>query len=224
MISIAIDGPAGAGKSTVAQKVASRLGYIYVNTGSFYRAVSFYLICHGIKIDNEDLIENTLPKINFELKFLNGKQIILLENEDISQKIRSEQVSTVASKISALKSVRLHLLDMQRKIADENNVVMDGRDIGTVVLPHATVKIFLTASANERANRRFREIKKGDKDITFEQVLNSITQRDYRDSKRDIAPLKPAESAIILDSTHLTFSNVVLKILEIVRAHCQNNN
>jgi cytidylate kinase len=224
MISIAIDGPAGAGKSTIAQKVASRLGYIYVNTGAFYRAVGLYLIRHNIKIDNEELVENALPKINFELKFLNGRQIILLENEDISQKIRSEQVSTVASKISALKSVRLHLLDMQRKIAEKNNVVMDGRDIGTVILPHATVKIFLTASANERAHRRLGELKRRDKNITYEQVLERIKQRDYRDSKRDIAPLKPAEDAIILDSTYLTFNAVVFKILEIIGASYKNNN
>jgi cytidylate kinase len=216
MISIAIDGPAGAGKSSVAKKIAYMLKYIYADTGALYRAIGLYMLKNKIDIKNEKMVEQELKNLNLELKFQNNTQIIFLNGRDVSQEIRSNPVSMAASKVSAFKSVREFLLNFQKKMATQNNVVMDGRDIGTVILPNANLKIFLTATAEERAKRRFLQQKSNNK-IEYNQILEDINTRDKNDSNRAIAPLRPADDAVILDSTNLDFDQVVGKILSIIK-------
>lgn len=185
MINVAVDGPAGAGKSSIAKAVAEEIGFIYVDTGALYRSVALYALENDL--DNDSLIAS-LYKINIRLEFINGSQHVILNEDDVSDKIRTSDVSMNASKVSALPEVRKYLFDLQKKIAAENNIIMDGRDIGTVVLPDADLKVFLTASAEERANRRFLEVR--DSNITYEKVLEEIKQRDYNDMHRDISPLE----------------------------------
>ena len=195
-INIAVDGPAGAGKSSIARAVAEEIGYIYVDTGALYRSIALYSIEN--KLDNESLV-NSLDKINIRLEFIDKCQHVFLNDNDVSDKIRTPEVSMGASKVSAIPEVREFLFGLQKKIAAENNIIMDGRDIGTVVLPDADLKVFLTASAEERANRRFKEMI--DSSISYEQVLEEIKQRDYNDMHRDVAPLKQAEDAVLLDTS-----------------------
>ena len=173
MINIAIDGPAGAGKSSIAKAAAAKLGFIYVDTGALYRSAALYALSNGL--DEQSLIES-LDKVDIKLEYKEGVQHVILNGEDVSQKIRTPEVSMNASRFSAIPEVRTFLFDLQQKIAKENNIIMDGRDIGTVVLPNADLKVFLTASAEERANRRFKEMT--DSDVTYEQVLEDIKQRD----------------------------------------------
>ncbi len=203
-INIAIDGPAGAGKSTLARAVAKRLGYIYVDTGALYRAAALFVLERGIDIYNAAAISAVVPMMDIELKYVNGEQRVYLCGENVSGVIRSPEVSKAASAVSALVAVRQYLFDLQQDIAENNNVVMDGRDIGTVVLPNAQVKIFLTASPEERAQRRYKELREKGMDIDYKVVLDEVNQRDYNDSHRDVAPLKPAEDSIIVDTTGLT--------------------
>ena len=193
MINVAVDGPAGAGKSSIAKAVAEEIGFIYVDTGALYRSVALYALENDL--DNDSLIAS-LYKINIRLEFINGSQHVILNEDDVSDKIRTSDVSMNASKVSALPEVRKYLFDLQKKIAAENNIIMDGRDIGTVVLPDADLKVFLTASAEERANRRFLEVR--DSNITYEKVLEEIKQRDYNDMHRDISPLRQADDAVLL--------------------------
>lgn len=210
-INIAVDGPAGAGKSSIARAVAEEIGYIYVDTGALYRSIALYSIEN--KLDNESLV-NSLDKINIRLEFIDKCQHVFLNDNDVSDKIRTPEVSMGASKVSAIPEVREFLFGLQKKIAAENNIIMDGRDIGTVVLPDADLKVFLTASAEERANRRFKEMT--DSSITYEQVLEDIKQRDYNDMHRDIAPLKQADDAVLLDTTGMTIEEVKQKLKALI--------
>ena len=210
-INIAVDGPAGAGKSSIARAVAEEIGYIYVDTGALYRSIALYSIEN--KLDNESLV-NSLDKINIRLEFIYKCQHVFLNDNDVSDKIRTPEVSMGASKVSAIPEVREFLFGLQKKIAAENNIIMDGRDIGTVVLPDADLKVFLTASAEERANRRFKEMI--DSSISYEQVLEEIKQRDYNDMHRDVAPLKQAEDAVLLDTTGMTIEEVKQKLKALI--------
>ncbi|MDE6521004.1 MAG: (d)CMP kinase [Ruminococcus sp.] len=213
-INIAIDGPAGAGKSTIAKKVSAEMGYIYVDTGALYRTIALYITENNIS--DED-IEKSLENAEVSLKFIDGVQRVYLGDRDVSDLIRTPEISMSASRTSAIPAVRKHLFGLQQKIAHENNVIMDGRDIGTVVLPNADVKIFLTASAEERANRRFRELSEKPNCPGYQEILDDIIKRDYQDMNRATAPLKQAEDAVLVDSTSLTLEEVVEKIIEIVR-------
>lgn len=210
-INIAVDGPAGAGKSSIARAVAEEIGYIYVDTGALYRSIALYSIEN--ELDDESLV-NSLDKINIRLEFIDKCQHVFLNDNDVSDKIRTPEVSMGASKVSAIPEVREFLFGLQKKIAAENNIIMDGRDIGTVVLPDADLKVFLTASAEERANRRFKEMT--DSSISYEQVLEDIKQRDYNDMHRDIAPLKQAEDAVLLDTTGMTIEEVKQKLKALI--------
>ena len=211
MINVAVDGPAGAGKSSIAKAVAEEIGFIYVDTGALYRSVALYALENDL--DNDSLIAS-LYKINIRLEFINGSQHVILNEDDVSDKIRTSDVSMNASKVSALPEVRKYLFDLQKKIAAENNIIMDGRDIGTVVLPDADLKVFLTASAEERANRRFLEVR--DSNITYEKVLEEIKQRDYNDMHRDISPLKQADDAVLVDSSDMGIDEVVEAIKTVI--------
>ena len=212
MINIAIDGPAGAGKSSIAKAAAAQLGFIYVDTGALYRSAALYALTNGL--DEQSLIDS-LDKVDIKLEYKEGVQHVILNGEDVSQKIRTPEVSMNASRFSAIPEVRAFLFDLQQKIARENNIIMDGRDIGTVVLPNADLKVFLTASAEERANRRFREMT--DSDVTYEQVLEDIKQRDYNDMNRKTAPLKQAEDAVLLDTTEMTMEQVIEKLTSMIK-------
>lgn len=201
MVSIAIDGPAGAGKSSVAKAAAKKLGYIYVDTGALYRTIGlkFSRLGYGTELNCD--IEEVLNGTDIKLKFVNGEQRVLLDGEDVSELIRTPEASMMASAVSAKPPVRAFLLEMQRKLARENDVLMDGRDIGTVVLPNATVKIFLTASVEERAKRRYKELIEKGMDVSYQSIYDDIVTRDYNDSHREIAPLKPAEDSITVDTS-----------------------
>ena len=209
MISIALDGPAGAGKSTVAKGVAKELGFIYVDTGALYRTVGLHFIRKGITTELDCDIESELKEISVDIKFVEGEQRVFLNGEDVSQSIRTPEASMMASAVSAKPPVRAFLLEMQRKLARENDVIMDGRDIGTVVLPDATLKYFVTATPEERANRRYKELKEKGADVDYKSVYDDIVTRDYNDSHREIAPLKPAEDSIMFDTTGNTLEQSV---------------
>ena len=217
MITVAIDGPAGAGKSTLSRKTAEKLGFIYVDTGALYRAVGLKFTLVGADTELEAEIESTLLDTKVDIRFVNGEQRVFLDGEDVSDKIRTPEASMMASKVSAKPAVRAFLLEMQRKLARENNVVMDGRDIGTVVLPNATVKIYLTATAKARAERRYRELIEKGQDVSFEDVYNDMVQRDYNDMNREIAPLKQAEDAVVADTTECDLEQSLDLLLKIVR-------
>ncbi len=204
MKAVAIDGPAGAGKSTLARSLAAHLGYIYLDTGALYRAIGYKLITNNISCDDEKAVSNVLKDTKVSIDFSNGEQIVLLDGVNVNSKIRTPEVSMMASKCSALKTVREFLLEMQRSIAKNNAVVMDGRDIGTVVLPEAEVKIFLTASPEARAERRYKELIEKGKTVSLDEVLEDIKKRDFNDTTREIAPLKPAENSVIVDTTDLS--------------------
>ncbi len=214
-INIAIDGPSGAGKSSISRTVAEELGFIHVDTGAMYRAIGLYALRHDCIAPEK--IEAEIGNIEVELKFIGGVQRVLLCGEDVTDDIRSPEVSMAASAVSAVGAVRAHLLDLQKKIAAENNVIMDGRDIGAVVLPHADLKLFLTASAEERASRRYIELQEKPDCPSYEKVLEDIKQRDYNDMNRAIAPLQKAEDAVLVDSTSMGFNEVVEHITALVR-------
>ena len=217
MISVAIDGPAGAGKSTLARKAAAELGYIYVDTGALYRTVGLKFSKMGADTELNCDIASVLAETSVDIRFVNGEQRVFLDGEDVSEEIRTPVASMMASAVSAKGEVRAFLLDMQRKLARDNDVLMDGRDIGTVVLPNATVKIFLTASAEERARRRYDELIGKGMNVTFEEVYDDMVKRDYADSHRDIAPLKQADDAILADTTGLTPEQSLELILKTVK-------
>ena len=205
MISVAIDGPAGAGKSTLARRLASELGYIYVDTGAMYRTIGLYALRAGKDPKDNEAVNALLPEIELHLASIDGEQHIYLKDEDVSTAIRTNEVSMAASAVGANPAVRAFLLDLQRNMAKTQNILMDGRDIGTVVLPDATVKIFLTATPEARATRRWKEnVAKGD-DTLYEAVLEDVKQRDYQDTHRAAAPLKQAEDAVLLDTSEMNF-------------------
>lgn len=216
-LNVAIDGPAGAGKSTVAKGVAAKLGFIYVDTGALYRAVGVYGIRKGIDTKNADEVSAVLPEISVELKFIDGVQHVFLNGEDVSVEIRTPDASMAASNVSAIPSVRSFLFDLQRDIASKNDCIMDGRDIGTVVLPNAQVKIFLTADPEERAMRRYRELIEKYPDVKYEDVLEDLKKRDYQDSHREIAPLKPAADSVVFNTTGNTLEESVEKVISIIK-------
>lgn len=216
-INCALDGPGGAGKSTIAKAVSKELQYVYVDTGALYRAIGLY--CRRREIDpaDADKVVPELSGINLELRYIDGGQRVLLNGEDVSDKIRTNEISMAASKVSALPEVREFLLELQRDIAGKNNIIMDGRDIGTVILPNAQVKIFLTASAEKRADRRYKELLEKGQDISYEKVLADINERDYNDSHREAAPLKQAEDAVLLDTSDLTLEQSVAAVIAIIK-------
>ena len=216
-ISVAIDGPVGAGKSTVARECARRLGFIYCDTGALYRAVGLYCVENGADLDNPREIAGALGGIKAEIRLVDGTQHVYLNGRDVSEKIRLPEISMAASAVSAVAEVRAALLGLQREIAENNDVIMDGRDIGTVVLPNADVKIFLTASPEERAKRRYDELVKKGSTATFEEVLSDLNKRDYNDSHRANAPLKQADDAILADTTGMSFEESVELVCKAVK-------
>ena len=205
MVSIAIDGPSGAGKSTLAKRLAKELGYIYVDTGAMYRSIGLYALRRGVDPKNADVVQALLPDIQLDIRLQDGSQHVYLNGEDVSTDIRAEAVGMAASAVSAHPAVRAFLLDTQRNLAKGQNILMDGRDIGTVVLPDATVKIFLTASPEARAERRRKELEEKGQPADFATVLADIQQRDYQDTHRAVAPLKQAEDAVLVDSSDIDF-------------------
>ena len=216
-ITIAIDGPAGAGKSTIARALAEELGYYYVDTGAIYRTVAYFLDLLGVSPKDVDGVERYLDELTVEIEYdEEGKQHMIMNGMDVSDDIRTQDISQKASLVSAHAIVRDMLLDMQRDVAKKHNVIMDGRDIGTVVLPRATVKIFLTASAEVRAQRRLEEMQAKGQKGSFKQVLADIQQRDYQDSHREIAPLKRAKDAVLLDTSELDIDGVIAAMKKIV--------
>ncbi|MEE1074906.1 MAG: (d)CMP kinase [Acutalibacteraceae bacterium] len=217
MISVAIDGPSGAGKSTLSRKAAEKLGYIYVDTGALYRTVGLKFSRIGADTKLNCDINEVLKTTQVDLRYVDGAQRVFLDGEDVSDLIRSPEASMMASAVSAKPEVREFLLEMQRKLARENNVLMDGRDIGTVVLPHATVKIYLTASAESRAKRRYDELCEKGVAVTYEDVYNDMVQRDYNDMNRKTAPLKQAPDAILADTSGNTFKQSLELILKIIK-------
>ena len=217
MVSVAIDGPAGAGKSTLARRLAAELGYIYVDTGAMYRAIGLYALRAGKDPKDNAAVDALLPQIELQLASIAGEQHIYLKDEDVSTAIRTEAAGMAASAVGANPAVRAFLLELQRSMAKKQDVLMDGRDIGTVVLPDATVKIFLTASVEERAMRRFRELEQRGTSQPYDQVLREIVDRDYADTHRAIAPLRRAEDAVELDTGALTFEESLRLLLETIR-------
>lgn len=205
MINIAIDGPAGAGKSTLARHIAKELGYIYVDTGALYRAVALFILQRGMDVYDGKAVASVLPMMDVELKYVGGEQRVYLCGENVTSVIRTPEVSMGASAVSSIAKVREYLFNLQQEIAQSNNVVMDGRDIGTVVLPEADVKIFLTASAQERARRRYNELVEKGQQVEYEAVLRDVMERDQADMTRPIAPLRPAWDAVKIDTTGLDF-------------------
>ena len=216
MINIAIDGPAGAGKSTIAKQVAAKKGYIYVDTGAMYRAMALYLYRNGIDADDSAAISSRCNEPDITIEYRDGVQVVLLDGENVNSLLRTPQVSDMASRSSVNPDVRAKLLSLQQELARKENVVMDGRDIGTVVLPNAQVKIFLTASVAVRAQRRYLELlEKGEK-AELSEITAQIVERDERDMNRPVAPLKQAEDAVLVDTSDLTIDQVVARILAII--------
>lgn len=220
MISVAIDGPVGAGKSTVARESAKRLGFIYADTGALYRSVALFVNRKGFSEEQEDYKQNVislLPEITVTPVLKDGEQRMYLCGEDVSDAIRTPEISMAASTVSSIPEVREFLLGLQRDIAKANNVLMDGRDIGTVVLPSAQLKIFITAAPEIRAKRRFQELVSKGVETTLDQVLGDLNRRDYQDSHRAVAPLKMAQDAVLLDTSELDFEQTVQRVVELAR-------
>ncbi len=217
MVNVAIDGPAGAGKSTVARGAAKELGYIYVDTGALYRTVALAAVRAGA-LEDENAVSALLDGLTVELKFdENAEQRVLLNGEDVSSLIRTPEISMAASKVSRIPAVREFLLELQRSIARSNDVIMDGRDIGTVVLPDAQVKIFLFASPECRAERRYKELLEKGEEVTLEAVLKDVNERDYQDSHREIAPLKPTAESVMADTTGKTLPESIEMIVSVIK-------
>ena len=216
-LNVAIDGPGGAGKSTVAKAAAKELELIYVDTGALYRAVGLNALRHELDTTDEAAIKELLNDTKVDLKYVDGVQHVFLNGEDVSDKIRTPEASMAASNVSAIGVVRQFLFELQREIARNNNCVMDGRDIGTVVLPDAQVKIFLTASPEVRAKRRYIELREKGSDESYEKVLEELKQRDYNDSHREIAPLKPAEDSVIVDTSEFKLEDSIATVVNLIK-------
>jgi cytidylate kinase len=218
-IAVAIDGPGGAGKSTISKEIAKRLGIIYVDTGALYRTVGYYSREHGVSVEDakvSDRITPLLEGINIEIRYVDGAQHVILNGEDLGDKIRQPDISMYASACSSVGNVRAFLLETQKKLARENSVIMDGRDIGTVILPDADVKIFLTASEEARATRRYNELIAKGAEVRYEDVLSELVERDRADSSRSVAPLKPADDAHFFDNSDYTFEQSVEYIIRVI--------
>lgn len=219
MISVAIDGPSGAGKSSLAKRLARELGYLYVDTGAMYRAIGLYVLRAGVEPTNETAVLALLPGVRIELKYAGGVQRVLLNGEDVSEAIRTEEVGMAASGVSAHPGVRAFLLDLQRQMARTYDLLMDGRDIGTVILPNATVKIFLTATPEARAGRRLAELLEKGQQTDYETVLAGIRQRDWQDTHRAASPLEQAPDAVLVDTSELDFEQSLQALKQVILAH-----
>ena len=217
VIAVAIDGPAGAGKSTIARAAAAQLGFVYVDTGALYRTIGLAVCRRGIDGTDVPGILATLPEIQVGLTYQDGAQHVLLDGEDVSDAIRTPQISTYASQVSSVPEVRAYLLDLQRDLARRQSVIMDGRDIGTVILPDAKVKIFLPASPEKRAARRCAELREKGQDVTVEDILADMERRDALDASRAAAPLKQAEDAVLVDTSDLTLEQSIEAVLTVIR-------
>lgn len=217
MINIAIDGPAGAGKSTIAKRVAKALSYIYVDTGAMYRAMALYLHRNGIDADDTQRIAAACTGADISIEYRDGEQVVLLGGENVNPYLRTQEVSAMASRSSAVPQVRTRLVELQQELAAAQNVVMDGRDIGTVVLPDAQVKIYLTASVEVRARRRFLELQEKGEPAVLEEIAAEIAERDHRDMTREVSPLRQAEDAVLVDTSDMGIDEVADQILKIVR-------
>ncbi len=218
MINIAIDGPAGAGKSTIAKRVAKELSYIYVDTGAMYRAMALYLHRLGISAEDTEKIAESCSGAEISIEYIDGEQVVLLGGENVNPLLRTREVSEMASKSSAVPQVRTRLVQLQQELGKKQNVVMDGRDIGTVVLPDAQVKIYLTASVDVRARRRWLELKEKGEDPVLEEIAREIEERDNRDMTREVSPLRIADDAVLVDSSAMTIEEVAEYILKIVHS------
>lgn len=216
-MNIAIDGPAGAGKSTIAKRVAKEMGYIYVDTGAMYRSLALYFIRLGIDKSDEARISEAVKGADVTIKYVNGEQQVLLNDENVTGLIRTEEVGNMASASSVYSSVRSKLLDLQRNLAASNDVIMDGRDIGTCVLPNAQVKVFLTASVDTRADRRYKELVEKGENPDLDKIKKDIEERDYRDSHRENAPLRQADDATLVDSSNMSIEEVVDAIINLCK-------
>jgi len=217
MINIAIDGPAGSGKTTVAKQISKILDILYLDTGAMYRACGLYALNSGVSVDDEKNVDKLMETLDLAIEYKNGVQHTILFGKDVSEDIRRNEVSSLASKISVHKSVRLKMLEMQREIAKTNDCILDGRDIGSFVLPYANYKFFLTASVKVRAERRFKELIAKGMDVKLDQLEKEIAERDLRDSTREIAPLKQAEDACFIDTSNMTIEEVINEILSKVK-------
>ncbi len=216
-MNIAIDGPAGAGKSTIAKIVAKKLEYIYVDTGAMYRTMALACYRNGIKAQEQEKVEEMCKKVKVTLGYVDGNQRVYLDGQDVSEEIRQEVIGNMTSAIAVYQPVREILTALQKKMAAENDVVMDGRDIGTAVLPNAEVKVYLTASARTRAERRYKELTEKNIECDIDEIEKDIEDRDYRDSHREISPLKQADDAVLVDSSNMTIDEVVDKIISLVK-------
>ena len=217
MFAVALDGPAGAGKSSVAKAAAKELGFVYVDTGALYRTIALYLLERGLDPADPQAAEAALPGLDIRLEYAPEGQKMFLGGEDVTGRIRTPEVSMAASAVAAHPAVRAFLLELQRDLARENNVLMDGRDIGTVVLPQAQLKVFLTASPEERARRRAAQLEESGQAVDYAQILEEIRQRDVQDSTRETAPLKPAEDSVLLDTSDISFAQSVERLVALVR-------
>ncbi len=215
--SIAIDGPAGAGKSTIAKNIAKQLNFIYVDTGAMYRAMAVFFLDNGINTDSEIDIEDACKKVSISITYENGIQQIILNSTNITCRLRTEEVGNTASKTAVYPAVRKKLVEIQQELAKTTDVVMDGRDIGTCVLPNATCKIYLTASVETRADRRFKELQAKGVEADIEEIKADIAERDYRDMNRDVSPLKQAEDAVLVDSSNMNIDEVTEEIINIYK-------
>ncbi len=225
MIAVAIDGPAGAGKSTIARQAAKKVGFIYVDTGALYRTVGLFMLRNGITPSDGEAVSKEVDsgRVKIDLAFQDGEQKVLLNGEDVTGLIRTPEVSLASSQVSAVPKVREFLFSLQKTLATEHHVIMDGRDIGTVVLPEAQVKIFLTASPEERAKRRCKELQEKGMEADFDDVLREIKERDYNDSHRVIAPLVPAKDAVFVDTSSMTLEQAVHAVLDLVKTALTSN-
>ena len=219
MINVALDGPVGAGKSSVARECAKRLGFVYVDTGALYRAVGLFCVRNGIEmsVENEKQVGEAIESgLKLDIRLENGTQLVYMNGENVSEEIRLPEISMAASAVSPIPAVRRYLLETQRSVALEHNVIMDGRDIGTVILPKAQVKIFITASPENRAKRRYDELTAKGIDVDYDKVLNDLITRDYNDSHRKEAPLRQAEDAVLLDTSSLDFEQSVRAVIRLI--------
>lgn len=223
IFNLAIDGPAGAGKSTIAKRIAKQLGFIYVDTGAMYRAMALYFLRNHIEASNQEEIEKACMKVNITIEYKDGEQLVLLNGENVNGFIRTEEVGNMASATSVNRTVRLKLVELQQELAKKKSVVMDGRDIGTYVLPNADLKIYLTAGSKKRAERRWAELKDKGINADMSEIEKDIIERDHRDMTREFAPLKQAEDAVYLDTSDMTIEEVVERVINLVGGLTGNN-